>query len=215
MIDHPSSGRAHGVRPLWWAVAVTAVVFALWSGRAPEPAAEPGGSWLAAERSLLTLRDGRLYLSAQPFTGFMIEKFAGGELRSRSAVSNGVLHGLSEGWHTNRVLEVREEFVHGTSHGRRLRWDQLGRKVSEAHIVDGKIEGVFRRWHDNGTLAEELTMKHGEPEGWSRAWYPSGCVKAEANVLQGKVTARHLYPDGEKPDLASATGTVMAKNNGQ
>ena len=35
--------------------------------------------------------------------GNMVEYYAPGRLQSRSVVSNGLLHGLSEGWHTNGV----------------------------------------------------------------------------------------------------------------
>lgn len=150
------------------------------------------------ERSLLVLKEGRLERDGKVFTGYLTEHYPDGALKSKSVISNGQLNGVSEGWHTNRVLQVREHFEKGVSHGTRIRWDEQGRKVSEALIVEGKIEGVFRRWHDNGVLAEEATMKRGEPEGLSRAWYPSGCLKAEVTMANGKVTARHNYADGEK-----------------
>ena len=163
------------------------------------------------DRSLLVLQRGRLQYAAQPFSGYMTERYAGGSLKSRSAVSNGLLHGVSEGWHTNQMLEVREHFVNGVSHGQRIRWDGQGRKVSEAQIVGGKIEGIFQRWHDNGVLAEEVEMKNGQPEGLSRAWHLSGYLKAEVVISHGQVSKRHSYADGERREASASLVTQLRR----
>jgi antitoxin component YwqK of YwqJK toxin-antitoxin module len=149
--------------------------------------------------SELARRDGLLYRGRQtePFTGFMLEKYPGGVLKSRSMVRGGVLDGLSEGWHTNAQLQVRESFKKGMSHGLREKWLENGTKISEGNIVEGKHEGIFRRWHENGALAEEVAMQHGEPEGLSRAFYPSGYLKARALIKNGKVVETQSWPDGQ------------------
>ena len=87
------------------------------------------------------------------FTGWVTEQYPTGLLKSRSSVTNGLLEGLSEGWHTNGVKQVEEHYRAGVSHGLRVKWDENGQVVSEATVVGGKIEGVFRRWHSNGVLA--------------------------------------------------------------
>ncbi len=169
---------------------------------AREESASPETALPEVERPDLALKAGRLHLGDRLFTGQMLEHYPDGVLKSRSAVSNGLLHGLSEGWFTNQVQQVAEHFVNGVSHGERLRWDEQGRKLAAAQIVHGKIEGVFRRWHTNGVLSEEVTMKNGEAEGLSRAWYPSRCLQAEITMAQGKVLVQRRYPDGERPPTA-------------
>ncbi len=159
--------------------------------------------------SELTRRDGLLYHGnqTQPFTGFMLEKYAGGGVKSRSAVRTGVLDGLSEGWHTNGQLQVRELFRKGISHGLREKWHENGVKLSESPIVEGKHEGIFRRWHENGTLAEEVTMRQGEPDGLSRAFYPSGFLKARVTLKNGEIEEKKSWADGElkeSPAIASS-----------
>jgi antitoxin component YwqK of YwqJK toxin-antitoxin module len=150
--------------------------------------------------SALVLHDGRLWRGSRAFTCLMIEHYPSGAPKSRSAIFDGMLHGVSDGWHTNRVLQVREHFVRGISHGRRVRWDEQGRKVTEAQIVEGKMQ-AFWRWHDNGQLAEEIVMKDGKPDGRSRAWFPSELLKTETTVVQGKVRETRDYARG-------ATGPV-------
>lgn len=148
----------------------------------------------------LTRVDGRLWRAQggeKPFTGFLVERYDSGALKTRSSIRDGLLDGISEGWFTNGVLQVREPFRKGVSHGQRIKWHPNGSKLSEATIVDGQLDGWFRRWNEGGTLAEEIQMKRGEPEGISRAYFPSGFVKTEVLMAQGKVVRRSIWNEGE------------------
>jgi len=150
-------------------------------------------------RADLTARGGRLYQAGQgqPFSGWLVERYPSGSIKSRSALVNGLLDGVSEGWRTNGQLQVREHFHRGLSHGLRTKWYANGNKLSEVTIVDGKLHGTFRRWHENGNLAEEIELRQGSPEGLSRAYYPSGCLKAEVRMENGKPVERKSWKDGE------------------
>lgn len=161
-------------------------------------------------RTFLTQTAGRVHRAghARAFDGWMIERRADGLLKSRSRVSLGVLHGVSEGWDAQGHLEVREHFVLGVSHGVRTKWHSNGRKLSEATIVQGRLEGVFHRWHDNGVLAEEIHLHEGKPEGLSRAWYPSGCLKAEVLLSQGQVRDKQYWEDGVVAPATRLTAVV-------
>ena len=189
-------------RGIWLAVALVVLALAAISLRRPAP---PTVALPEVERSKLVLRDRRLELDRKVFTGWMLEHYPDGLLNSRSAISNGVLHGLSEGWFTNQTLQIAEHFVNGVSQGERRQWDETGKPISAAQIENGRIVGVFQRWHGNGKLSEEITMKDGQADGLSKAWYPSGNLKSEMTLAQGIVKSRHNYQDGERPDTASLT----------
>jgi len=158
----------------------------------------------------LIRRDGVLMEKAgsHPFSGWLVERQPAGSLRSRSWISNGILSGVSEGWHTNGVLLIREQFVAGLSEGPVTRWRDDGSKLSEGVARAGKLEGVFRRWHANGQLAEEVTLRAGEPQGLSRAWYPGGSLKAEVQLDGGNVVAERFWKDGEKDGQSMASATL-------
>jgi len=151
-------------------------------------------------RKDLVLHEGRLIraVDSAPFTGVVLESYENGGLKSRSCVSNGVLEGLSQGWHTNGQLQVLEYFRLGRSDGVRTKWYASGAKLSEAHVAEGKLQGRFRRWHEDGTLAEQVELKDGDPEGLSVAFYPSGFLKAQARLHRGKVVEQKFWNDGEK-----------------
>jgi antitoxin component YwqK of YwqJK toxin-antitoxin module len=154
----------------------------------------------------LKLENGRLYRVGETnaFHGFLIEKYEEGTLKSRSAISNGGLHGISEGWHTNGTLQIREPFVNGVSHGLRQKWHENGAKMSEAHIVDGKLDGIFRRWHDNGQLAEQISMKQGLAEGAGYSFHPTGFLKMEATLKDGKVVSEKSWKETDQKTLKLA-----------
>jgi antitoxin component YwqK of YwqJK toxin-antitoxin module len=190
-----SAGRNRTFLSLGTTVVVLAVMVSVWL--LSRPAAPPALPQVT--RSELEVRDGRLYRNGQtsPFTGTLVELRSDGSLQSRSVVSNGLLHGISEGWHTNGQLAVRETFRDGVSDGVRVKWHANGAKMSEANIVGGKVQGTFRRWHENGLLAEQIEMRDGRAEGLSIAYYPSGYLRAKATLHQGQPAGQQFWKDGE------------------
>lgn len=169
---------------------------------APVPNVPPPTTQPEVARTNLTFADGRLRVPSDntPFTGFILEHFPNGTLRSRSAVSNGLLQGLSEGWYTNAQLQISEHFKDGVSHGLRTKWYASGKKQSEAAIVDGKLHGTFRKWHENEALSEQAEFVQDRPEGLSMSYYPSGYLKARVLMREGKAVEQTFWKDGEKKE---------------
>ena len=161
------------------------LLLAWWQRPRPHPAA----ALSQVARTNLVRLDGRWYERGQtnPFTGVLLEYYPGGRMQARSAVSNGWLEGLSEGWHTNGQLEIREYYRTNFSNGVRTKWYPSGNKLSEATIVLGRMEGLFRRWHENGTLAEEIPMRNGKIEGVGRAYYENGSLQTELTMHDSQV----------------------------
>ena len=171
------------------ALAVAAVFFLNRSSPAPAE----------VDRAALVSIDGRLHQAGQPgpFSGWMIERYPKGALKSRSALVEGRLHGVAEGWHENGQLEVREFFDQGVSHGLRVRWYSDGQKMSETEIVHGVPHGLFRRWHENGALSEEIRMRDGQPDGLALSFHPDGSLKSKAKPAGGKVLEQQFWNIGE------------------
>jgi antitoxin component YwqK of YwqJK toxin-antitoxin module len=145
------------------------------------------------EEGLLDSSGGGLY------SGMMITRYPDGQLRTRSAVRDGILHGLSEGWHPDGTPEVRETFVNGVSHGLRQRWYANGQLASQTEIRDGVVDGEFLRWHENGRLAQRIPMQAGQPHGTSEAWFPSGALQARVTLNNGTVIDQQYWKDGDVP----------------
>lgn len=148
---------------------------------------------------VITLSVGALCGVSLGFTGAVNERFyADGQIQSRSMViSNEVMNGLSQGWYTNGVLQIRENYVDGVSHGLRTKWYSDGTKKSETDIVQGQIHGTFRSWHPDGSLSQDAAFKEGVPHGESVAYFPSGFLKARVIMGDGEVVEKTFWPDGE------------------
>jgi antitoxin component YwqK of YwqJK toxin-antitoxin module len=140
-------------------------------------------------RNQLVLQQGRLMKTSQTnaFTGLMVEFYPDGTFQSRSAVSNGLLHGVSEGWHTNGVLAITEVFVSGKSHGTRTKWDAASNRIAETDIREGEIEGLHREWHTNGKPSLEVTMARGKAQGVARKWSLEGELAGQWVMSNGVV----------------------------
>lgn len=138
-----------------------------------------------------------------PFTGLVVEQFDSGQLKSRTSVRNGLLHGVSEGWHANGQLQVQEYFREGVSHGKRSKWLDDGSRLSEGDIVDGAFNGTFRKWFPNGQLSQEILMKDGKADGLSRAWFENGSLKSRVTMEMGEIREQEFFDETEAPD---ATG---------
>ncbi len=198
--EHPKADPKRLRRVLMLLLLGTAAL-SIFTLRPPEP--PPPSTPLVVQRDFLTPREGRLWRAGQgqPFTGFMVEHYPDGVLKSRSAVSDGVLHGVSEGWYPNGGRQVREHFVLGVSHGLREKWHANGRLWSRATIEEGKLNGEFKRWDEAGNLAETLLMKSGEPDGDAVAFHPSGFLKVVARFERGRMMDQRFFSDGERREM--------------
>jgi antitoxin component YwqK of YwqJK toxin-antitoxin module len=200
--DSPTARNASRAQPrLWCALAIAVGAWFVFLQIKPHerPESAPDVAVREVPRGQLELRSARLYQisAANPFNGLMVEHYPDGALRSRSAVINGLLHGPSQGWHTNGQLQVTEHFKEGVSHGLRTKWHPNGVKHSEASIVDGKLQGPFRKWHDNGTLAEQVEFAAGQPDGLALAYFQSGFTKTRVRLKDGKVIEQQSWNDSE------------------
>lgn len=158
-----------------------------------------GTTPLEVARTNLVLVEGRLRLNGNkdPFSGVMVEHYPGGQLMSRSGVTNGLLNGISLGYYTNSQIQVEENFRDGVSHGIRKKWYSDGAKESETQIVDGQLNGPFIKWYPNGGISEMAHFENGQPQGESKAFFPSGFLKARMVMEDGKPIDQQFWKDGE------------------
>lgn len=184
---------------LWMAPLVVLAILLLRPSKDAEPPAEPKPTVRQTLLSETSKTNDLIHVTgeSEPFTGDIVEYYRDGKLKSRTCVSNGLLEGISLGWFTNGIMQVKEPFRAGKSHGKRTKWNADGSKLSEAEIVEGELHGMFRRWHENGQLSQQLPMKHGQADGVSQAWHPSGRLKARVALTNGVVVTQDFFPDGD------------------
>jgi antitoxin component YwqK of YwqJK toxin-antitoxin module len=216
-VDHLSKHADDGFRRWHWFIGallvLVLIVLGAWVRTWSYPQQKVGGLSVVA-RTNLVFSDGRWYLpgGTNAFTGVMVEFHPDGMLCSRTAVSNGLLEGLSEGWYTNGQPQIRECYKASVADGLRQKWYSNGQLKSEATILQGKLEGTFRSWHENGQVAEIIELKAGQPDGEAWAFYSSGFARSRTALRAGQVLARESWEDGERRQ-ASVNGPLIGKAN--
>ncbi len=210
------SGAPNRRRPLFWLclIIVTALAIAVAFFFVPRHRESFHAPLNERARGELILKESRFFESdgVTPFSGVVFATYDGGELKSRSTVSNGLLHGLSQGWHTNGQQQVEEHYVAGTSHGLRTKWHPNGQKLSEVTVVVGKLQGTYRSWHENGERAEEVELNDGQPDGLARAYFPSGFSKSQVTLRNGKVVDQKFWKDGEHREATTSGPGPISRN---
>jgi hypothetical protein len=212
-----SSHYSHRCRPWLTLTGLLLAVLIGWTLTRFRPSPTAVVELPVVARANLLFSEGHWYQlpASNAFTGWTVEYYPDGMLRSRAAVSNGLLHGLVEGWYTNGQMQIQELYQDSVSDGLRRKWFQNGQLQSEATIVQGKLEGNFRSWHENGQLAEQIEMHQGQPDGEAWAFYDSGFVKAETRVKSGIVLAQKTWKDGERQRGALAKDNLSgSRENG-
>lgn len=126
------------------AVLLVCVVVTLWY---PRPS--PSGT-RSLYISVMTRTNELLYVEGEstPFTGVVIEAYRNGGPKSKTAIVDGRPHGVSEGFHLNGALQIRENYENGVLQGVRTKYWDNGLKKSQGTAVDGVWDGAFQ----NGTI---------------------------------------------------------------
>lgn len=133
--------------------------------------------------------------STEPFSGYMVERYADGEYKTRSRIEDGRLHGWVRGWFPDGTLESEEHFQQGISHGVRKRWHENGTLASHTEIVEGVVHGEFKTWDAEGNLVQRMHMVEGQAHGVSEAYYPSGHLRARVRIEHGEILSQESWDD--------------------
>lgn len=184
--DTPQNGRPK-VSPVTWflAFAITAIG-GWWISQQKQP--EPVDAERELLLSLVSRSNDMMFASGavDPFTGAVVEYYQNGQLKSKTQVIAGKLHGVSYGYFTNGQMQVEEFFTNGVSHGVRKKWHMDGQLLSQGEIIGGQFHGPFRKYHPNGKLAQEVMLSNGIPHGISRSWDTNGTVINTVEMRNGQ-----------------------------
>ncbi len=98
----------------------------------------------------------------KPLTGFLVESYTNGKLKSWITVKEGIANGLWQEWLENGQLRFN------------------------AYWKDGKGHGLWQYFHDNGILRNEESYLFDVINGISRTYYNSGKLQNDFFWLNGK-----------------------------
>ncbi|MEQ9377497.1 MAG: hypothetical protein RIG68_20085 [Imperialibacter sp.] len=131
-----------------------------------------------SDETLSRDKKGRLHYEGGLFSGYLVEYYPGGTLKSKSAYSEGLLESVSYGYYpTGEVMYVRP-YVKGEKHGTHTGYYPDGSLKFQYHFVTGKSAGNHQEWYQSGLLAKDLNYVDGQPFGSQKMWRPDGKIRS-------------------------------------
>lgn len=151
----------------------------------------------------LSGRQGILYYSQKPFSGFVFESYSPKKLASKNGYLNGKLEGKQEKWYLDgSKMEIR--FYHANRKtGKHTGWWE-NKKIKFEYFIENDIPiKTHREWYPNGQLYSLSTYnKEGQPEGSQQMWFETGQIKANYVIKDGRrfgfLGAKGCMGEGEK-----------------
>ncbi len=138
----------------------------------------------AADPSLERV-NGLLYLGSAPFSGYVVETYENGNLKSKVGWLNGKREGLSEAWYSDGSERERREYSENRKTGSHLGWYEDGTRKFDLNLKDGVYHGRCRQWFANGQLATEFHFVEGQEVGSQRSWNYKGELQGNYVVREG------------------------------
>ncbi len=129
----------------------------------------PGHAWdpdgpleIAKSHPAFSLRDGKLYLGTQLFTGIVIQEL---EVDHPLLVASDI---------PNAILKARYGYQDGLPHGNWLEWHDNGFMKTFYNYAKGQLSGLQQEWHPNGTQKLKCDYIMGMAYGLERHWSAQG-----------------------------------------
>jgi antitoxin component YwqK of YwqJK toxin-antitoxin module len=151
----------------------------------------------------LAERQGILFYTQKPFSGFVIERYSNETLASKNGYLNGKLEGKQEKWYPDgSKMEVRfykENRKSGMHHG----WWENGKMKFEYFIENDIPIKTHREWYQNGQLYSLSNYnQEGQPDGEQKMWFENGQIKSNYIIKDGRrfgfLGAKGCMGEGEK-----------------
>lgn len=146
--------------------------------------------------ALLRMQNGIWYYNQTAFTGNIIEFYAIGNLKSKTACLNGKEHGYMESWYPNGKPEEQRMYIHGKKTATHTGWWPNGQKRFERHFENDQYTGVNKEWYESGRLYTVMGYLNNNEIGGA-GWRDNGkCFmnfRIQDGVRYGLVNAELCY----------------------
>jgi hypothetical protein len=122
----------------------------------------------------LTLAEGNIFLLGEtPFSGFAIETFPDGRLRTQMSLMRGIEDGVTRCWHPNGRLKSERSFCNGVAHGRHQEWRANGVLLAQSLWHAGEQVQEFS-FDDQSRLTRRIDVLPRAPRPMTYAYDAEG-----------------------------------------
>jgi antitoxin component YwqK of YwqJK toxin-antitoxin module len=141
---------------------------------------------LSPESPDLTRQDGHLYRRGEKFTGALLERNTEGDTLSWVMYRDGVQHGITKKFYSNRVCAEQRFFQNGKQNGIAEGWYENGKQKFRYHFLNDVYHGSVEEWYASGARYRTANFVNGYEDGLQQQWYENGTLSANYIVKDGR-----------------------------
>lgn len=140
----------------------------------------------SANDSTLHKTNGVLYRSGIPYSGYVVEYYKNGQLKSQQPYYQGLKEGTLKTWYADGSPRSIRPYARGDKVGRHQGWWENKQPQYVLHFDAGAYHGKNREWYENGQLATTRHFQHGREEGAQQSWTANGTLFSNYVVKDGR-----------------------------
>lgn len=123
-------------------------------------------------------RVGKLRYEGNLFSGYLVDYYSGGALKSKSAYSDGLQESVSYGYYPSGEIMYLRPYIEGEKQGIHIGYYPDGRKKFVYRFEAGLSIGNHREWYADGQLTRDLNYVNGQPFGPQKMWRSDGKIRS-------------------------------------
>ncbi|MBD1397683.1 hypothetical protein H9Q13_10950 [Pontibacter sp. JH31] len=129
---------------------------------------------VAAVAPELALKNGVYFYHDKPFSGFIVEKYESGVLKSVGSYYQGMQHGLTKTYYPNGNQKDIRSYRENVGYGRHYGYWENGNMRFDFTYYHDKREGLQKQWYESGSPYAFLNFKNDQEHGMQQAWRENG-----------------------------------------
>ena len=122
--------------------------------------------------------NGVLHLDSIPFSGYIVDHYENGSLKTKTPYKHGQEHGMKIAYYEDGSIRCYRNFKHGQKDGIHQGFYAGGAKKFEYRFKNGDNLGTHYDWFENGQLAKLTNFKDGKPFGEQKMWRSDGKIRS-------------------------------------
>lgn len=131
-------------------------------------------------------KGGSLFSNGEPFSGYLLEHYDDGAVKSRTGYMKGKAEGWAYGFYNNRDTAWKRYYKNGKKQDVHYGWWQNRKPQFIYRYTRDMFEGEQVSYYANGRLAQIQHYKDGHEEGTQQSWSQAGKLTSNYTVKNGR-----------------------------
>lgn len=158
-------------------------------GESAIPQYEVPTTKVAHDQLVLNSMEGIWSLGGDPYSGYSLQYYPNGNIRTKTGFYKGKKQGLSSEYYPDGHPKHQTPYHQNLMHGEVKNWFGTGGhpQLAVRNFYLGKPHGVHKKWYKNGQLFKVMNYQMGKEKGMQQAFNENGSIYANYEAKNGRV----------------------------